>query len=154
MDNNLVQRLGPEAKLYVVGMTEDAVYVHDYATDSLYAFYPSNGEQKWVCPEKCMIFGGAHGILFTCDGDPVVNGPELYEKSLMRLDRNTGHVKWYNTNFVSVVLPPISASSETGCTSGSERSVFPPNSQQSISIPAQPFSTAKRSAVKRCRNCP
>jgi hypothetical protein len=97
---------GPDGKLYVVGMTEDAVYVHDYATDSLYAFDPATGTKKWVCPEKCMIFGGAHGILFTCDGDPVVNGPGMYEKSLMRLDRRTGTVKWYNTNFVSVGPAP------------------------------------------------
>jgi hypothetical protein len=91
-----------EAKLYVVGMTDDAVYVHNYATDSLFSLYPGTGEIRWVCPEKAMIFGGAHGILFACNGDPVVNGPDMYQKSLMRLDKNTGQVKWFNTNFVSV----------------------------------------------------
>ena len=95
-----------ESKLYVVGMTEDAVYVHDYATDSLYAFNPDDGAVKWVCPEKATIFGGAHGILFTCEGDPVVNGPGLYQESLMRLDRRTGQPVWFNTNLVSVGPAP------------------------------------------------
>lgn len=97
---------GGEAKLYVVGMTDDAVYVHNYAVDSLYSFNPSDGSINWVCPEKAMIFGGAHGILFACNGDPVVNGPELYQKSLMRLDRFTGEVLWYNQNLVSVGPAP------------------------------------------------
>jgi PKD repeat protein len=91
-----------DGKLYVVGMNEDAVYVHNYATDSLFAFKRETGEMKWVCPEKAMIFGGAHGILFACNGDPVVNGPDLYQKSLMRLDKYSGDPIWYNTNMTSV----------------------------------------------------
>lgn len=95
-----------ESKLYVVGMTDYAVYVHDYQTDSLYSLNPADGTVRWVCPEKARIFGGAHGILFTCDGDPVVNGPGLYENSLMRLDQYNGEVKWFNTNLVSVSPAP------------------------------------------------
>ena len=97
---------GSDGKLYVVGMTEEAVYVHNYSTDSLYAFSPLDGAEKWVCPEQARIFGGAHGILFACNGDPVVNGPGTYTKSLMRLDKNTGQVLWFNTNLVSVSPAP------------------------------------------------
>ena len=95
-----------DGKLYVVGMTEDAVYVHNYATDSLFAFERESGEFKWVCPDKSMIFGGAHGILFACNGDPVVNGPDLYQKSMMRLDKYSGNPIWYNTNLTSVGPAP------------------------------------------------
>jgi PKD repeat protein len=95
-----------DGKLYVVGMNEDAVYVHNYSTDSLFALNRESGEKKWVCPEKAMIFGGAHGILFTCNGDPVVNGPDLYQKSMMRLDKYTGDPLWYNTNITSVGPAP------------------------------------------------
>jgi PKD repeat protein len=95
-----------DGKLYVVGMNEDAVYVHNYSTDSLYAFDCLTGNIKWVCPEKAMIFGGAHGILFACNGDPVVNGPDLYEKSIMRLNKNSGDPLWFNTNMTSVGPAP------------------------------------------------
>ena len=95
-----------DGKLYVVGMNEDAVYVHNYSTDSLFALNRETGEIKWVCPEKAMIFGGAHGILFTCDGDPVVNGPDLYQKSLMRLNKYSGDPVWYNTNMTSIGPAP------------------------------------------------
>jgi PKD repeat protein len=95
-----------DGKLYVVGMNEDAVYVHNYTTDSLFAFQRESGEIKWVCPEKSMIFGGAHGILFACNGDPVVNGPDLYQKSMMRLDKYSGEPIWYNTNLTSVGPAP------------------------------------------------
>lgn len=90
------------AKLYLVGMNEDAVYLHNYETDSLFAFERTTGLMKWVCPVAPMIFGGAHGILFTCNGDPVVNGPDLYQHSLMRLDKFSGQVKWYNSNLTSI----------------------------------------------------
>ena len=95
-----------DGKLYVVGMNEDAVYVHNYSTDSLFAFNKESGEIKWVCTHKSMIFGGAHGILFTCNGDPVVNGPDLYQKSMMRLDKYSGEPQWYNTNLTSVGPAP------------------------------------------------
>jgi PKD repeat protein len=95
-----------DGKLYVVGMNEDAVYVHNYSTDSLFALNRESGEIKWVCPEKSMIFGGAHGILFACNGDPVVNGPDLYQKSMMRLDKYSGEPQWYNKNLTSVGPAP------------------------------------------------
>ncbi len=95
-----------EAKLYVVGMTEDAVYVHNYASDSLYAFALPDGGLRWVCPETAKIYGGSHGIVFACNGDPVVNGPDSYEKSMMRIDKNNGEVLWYNKNFLSVTPGP------------------------------------------------
>lgn len=95
-----------DAKLYVVGMTEDAVYVHNYKTDSLYSFALTDGGLRWVCPETAKIYGGSHGIVFACNGDPVVNGPDSYQKSMMRIDKNNGEVLWYNTNFVSVTPGP------------------------------------------------
>lgn len=95
-----------EQKFYVVGMTDDAVYVHDYNTDSFYSLNPTDGSIKWVCPQKSKTFGGAHGILFTCNGDPVLNGPGLWQKSLMRVDKNTGEVVWFNDNIVSISPAP------------------------------------------------
>jgi PKD repeat protein len=108
LDGSLVwdKEFPDDGKLYVVGMNEDAVYVHNYATDSLYAFKIESGDIKWVCSQKSMIFGGAHGILFACGGDPVVNGPDLYEKSLMRLDKDSGEPQWYNSNLTSVGPAP------------------------------------------------
>lgn len=95
-----------EQKFYVVGMTDDAVYVHDYNTDSFYSLNPTDGSLKWVCPQKSKTFGGAHGILFACNGDPVLNGPGLWQKSLMRVDKNTGEVVWFNDNVVSISPAP------------------------------------------------
>jgi hypothetical protein len=91
-----------DARLYLVGMNEDAVYLHNYLTDSLFSLNRITGEIQWVCPQKSMTFGGAHGLLFTCNGDPVANGPDLYQHSLMRLDKYTGEVTWFNSNLTSV----------------------------------------------------
>ncbi|MCU0333098.1 MAG: hypothetical protein MUC75_07060, partial [Ignavibacteriaceae bacterium] len=42
--------------MYAVGFNEDAVYVHDYSNDSLYALSPIDGSVKWAVSEY--MFGG------------------------------------------------------------------------------------------------
>jgi len=75
----------PTSIMYAVGFTEDAVYAHDYSSDSLYALSPEDGSVKWVVEEN--MFGGNSGILFACNGDPVVRGK--------RLDKHTGQTLWF-----------------------------------------------------------
>lgn len=76
----------PTSIMYTVGFSEDAVYAHDYnpQSDSLYALSPIDGSVKWAVREN--MFGGNSGILFACNGDPIVRGK--------RLDKNTGQTIW------------------------------------------------------------
>jgi PKD repeat protein len=74
----------PSSIMYAVGFSEFAVYAHDYSTDSLYALSPLDGSVLWSFYED--MFGGNSGILFACNGDPVVRGK--------RLDKYTGEVVW------------------------------------------------------------
>ncbi len=78
--------------MYAVGFTEDAVYAHDYSNDSLYALSPIDGTVKWSVSEY--MFGGNSGILFACNGDPIVRGK--------RLDKNTGQTIWFYNYIVPV----------------------------------------------------
>ncbi len=78
--------------MYAVGFNEDAVYVHDYSNDSLYALSPIDGSVKWAVSEY--MFGGNSGILFACNGDPIVRGK--------RLDKNTGQTIWFYDYIVPV----------------------------------------------------
>jgi hypothetical protein len=78
--------------MYAVGFNEDAVYVHDYSNDSLYALSPIDGSVKWSVKEY--MFGGNSGILFACNGDPIVRGK--------RLDKNTGQTIWFYDYIVPV----------------------------------------------------
>jgi len=80
--------------MYAVGFTEDAVYAHDYSNDSLYALSPVDGSVKWAVSEY--MFGGNSGILFACNGDPIVRGK--------RLDKNTGQTIW-SYNYIVPVGP-------------------------------------------------
>ncbi len=74
----------PTSIMYAVGFSEDAVYAHDYSNDSLYALSPDDGSVKWAVQEN--MFGGNAGILFACNGDPVVRGK--------RLDKYNGQTIW------------------------------------------------------------
>ena len=78
--------------MYAVGFNEDAVYAHDYSNDSLYALSPIDGSVKWSVSEY--MFGGNSGILFACNGDPIVRGK--------RLDKNTGQTIWFYDYIVPV----------------------------------------------------
>ena len=73
------------SRMFAVGFTEDAVYAHDYFSDSLYALSPVDGSVKWSVQEN--MFGGNAGILFACNGDPIVRGK--------RLDKDTGQTIWF-----------------------------------------------------------
>jgi PKD repeat protein len=82
------------SRMYAVGFTEDAVYAHDYFNDSLYALSPIDGSVKWAVQEN--MFGGNAGILFACNGDPIVRGK--------RLNKNTGQTIW-SYNYIVPVGP-------------------------------------------------
>jgi PKD repeat protein len=80
------------SRMFAVGFTEDAVYAHDYFNDSLYALSPLDGSVKWAVQEN--MFGGNAGILFACNGDPIIRGK--------RLDKNTGQTIWFYDYIVPV----------------------------------------------------
>ena len=61
--------------LYAAGFTPDAVYAHDYATDTIFALRPDNGQIKWRSSIRSHTFGAYPGFVFACNGDPIVNGP-------------------------------------------------------------------------------
>ncbi|MBE0572509.1 MAG: PQQ-binding-like beta-propeller repeat protein [Ignavibacteriaceae bacterium] len=82
----------PTSIMYTVGFNEDAVYAHDYSNDTLYALSPIDGSVKWAVNEY--MFGGNSGILFACNGDPIVRGK--------RLDKNTGQTIWFYDYIVPV----------------------------------------------------
>lgn len=82
----------PTSRMYSVGFSEDAVYAHDYFNDSLYSLSPVDGSVKWAVNEY--MFGGNSGILFACNGDPIVRGK--------RFDKNTGETIWFYDYIVPV----------------------------------------------------
>ncbi len=86
--------ISDSARMYAVGFTEDAVYVHDYKDMKLYALNVSDGSIKWSISAN--MFPGNTGICFAPDGDPII-----FQK---RLDRKTGTPKWTN-NYVIPVSP-------------------------------------------------
>jgi len=86
------QQISDSSIMYSVGFNEFAVYAHDYKTDSLYAFNPEDGSVLWVTSEY--MFGGKSGILFACNGDPIVMG--------RRLDKFTGQTIWQYNYIVPV----------------------------------------------------
>jgi hypothetical protein len=94
IDGNLLweKMVYPTSIMYTVGFNEDAVYAHDYSNDSLYALSPIDGSVKWAVDEY--MFGGNSGILFACNGDPIVRGK--------RLDKNTGQTIWFYDYIVPV----------------------------------------------------
>ena len=84
----------PASIMYAVGFSESAVYAHDYSNDSLYALSPSDGSVLWSVYED--MFGGNAGVLFACNGDPVVRGK--------RIDKYTGKVVW-DYDYIIPVAP-------------------------------------------------
>lgn len=88
--------------MYATGFTPDAVYAHDYATDSIYAFWPDNGQIKWRSSITSHTFGAYPGFVFACNGDPILNGPILQGIFTMRLDKNTGDPLWTNATIIAI----------------------------------------------------
>ena len=89
-DGSLIweQTFADTSVMYVVGFTEDAVYVADYRStySILCALSVETGEVKWSISHY--MFPGNEGICFADDGDPIILGK--------RLDRLTGTPKWTN----------------------------------------------------------
>ncbi len=86
--------LNDSAILYAVGFNEFAVYTHDYKTGILYSLSPADGSINWSIAED--MFGGKSGVLFACNGDPIIKGK--------RLDKYTGAVVW-SYNYIVPVGP-------------------------------------------------
>jgi len=93
-DGSLIwdQQISDSSIMYSVGFNDFAVYAHDYKTDSLYALNPVDGSVLWTTSE--FMFGGKSGVLFACNGDPVVFG--------RRLDKFTGQTIWQYNYIVPV----------------------------------------------------
>lgn len=88
--------------LYAIGFTEDAVYAHDYDSDSLYALEPATGNIKWRSPHISLTFGAYPGCVFSCDGDVIVNGPIGSLRTTMRLDKDNGDTVWTNLEYIAI----------------------------------------------------
>ncbi|MEY4595177.1 MAG: hypothetical protein RIQ47_1587 [Bacteroidota bacterium] len=91
--------------MYAIGFTEDAVYGHDYNTDTIYAFNKDNGNILWSSILESSTFGAYPGALFTCNGDLIVNGSVYDGIFTMRIDKNTGDTVWTNRDII-VIGPP------------------------------------------------
>ena len=100
--------------LYAIGMTQDAVYAHDYATDSVYALNTADGSIKWRSPVLSHTFGAWPGCVFACNGDPILNAPVSSGKFTMRLNKDDGSLVWSNSELI-VIGPavPLAASATT-----------------------------------------
>jgi len=100
--------------LYAIGMTQDAVYAHDYDTDSVYALNILDGSVKWRSPVLSHTFGAWPGCVFACNGDPILNAPVSSGKFTMRLNKDNGSLVWSNSELI-VIGPavPLAASSTT-----------------------------------------
>lgn len=100
--------------LYAIGMTEDAVYAHDYNTDSVYALNVQTGSIKWRSPVKSSTFGARPGCVFACNGDPILNGSIAANQFTIRLDKNTGNLVWSNSEVIAIgPAVPLAATSTT-----------------------------------------
>ena len=84
--------INSSSRMYAVGFTEDAVYVHDYNSATLYALNISDGSVKWQVASD--MFPGNTGLLFACDGDPIDKG--------RRINKNTGVARWTNNYIIPV----------------------------------------------------
>jgi PKD repeat protein len=87
---------------YAIGFTEDAVYAHDYNTDTIYALHPDDGTIKWRSSIKSQTFGAYPGAVFTCEGDLIVNAPVSSGKFTMRLNKATGDTVWTNPDLIAI----------------------------------------------------
>jgi hypothetical protein len=97
----------PTSKMYAIGFTEDAVYAHDYDTDSLFALNPSDGTVKWKSKFIHKLFGGYSTAIYACNGDIIVQGASASVKSTMRLNKLNGDTVWTNSGaFAGLLAPP------------------------------------------------
>ncbi|MCI4649109.1 PQQ-binding-like beta-propeller repeat protein [Phaeodactylibacter sp.] len=87
---------------YLLGFDDHAVYTHDYATDSVYALSPEDGQILWRASLEAAYFAAQDGAVFACNGDLILNGPNNSSIFTMRLDRETGEVLWTNGEVLSV----------------------------------------------------
>ncbi|MCC7467328.1 MAG: PQQ-binding-like beta-propeller repeat protein [Saprospiraceae bacterium] len=88
--------------LYATGFTQDAVYAHDYATDTVYALHPATGQIKWKSAIESHTFGAYPGFVFACNGDPILNGQVYDGLFTIRLDKNTGEPLWTNSTVIAI----------------------------------------------------
>jgi hypothetical protein len=80
------QQVEPDAILYAVGFTHDAVYAADYGAGTLYALDVETGDVRWDVPTG--MFPGNTGLVYACNGDPIEFGK--------RINRETGEIVWSN----------------------------------------------------------
>lgn len=90
------------SRMYTIGFNEDAVYGHDYFSDTLYAFNANDGNILWQSPFKSSTFGAYPGALFTCNGDLIVNGNTYDGIFTMRINKNTGDTVWTNRDIIAI----------------------------------------------------
>lgn len=88
--------------MYATGFTQDAVYAHDYNTDTVYAFHPETGQIKWKSAIESHTFGAYPGFVFACNGDPILNGQVYDGIFTIRLDKNTGQPLWTNSTVIAI----------------------------------------------------
>ncbi len=87
--------------LHVTAINEDAVYGHDYKTGVYYSFNADDGSIVWS-HEGSYCFGPMDSPLFTCEGNPIINGAGTDGNTLYCLDKNTGEEVWKNTDIVPI----------------------------------------------------
>jgi PKD repeat protein len=90
------------SRMYAIGFNQDAVYGHDYFSDTLYAFNSDNGSILWQSPFKSTTFGAYPGALFTCNGDLIVNGDVYDGVFTMRINKNNGDTVWTNREIIVI----------------------------------------------------
>ncbi len=96
-DGALLWTYGESGQIpYAVGFDEHAVYVHDYSNGDFLALDPQDGHLLWRHDEAVYMFGGNAGVLFACNGDPVVFGK--------RIDKMTGETVWA-TDYLIPIAP-------------------------------------------------
>jgi outer membrane protein assembly factor BamB len=100
------------AILYVIGFTEDGVYVNDYATGEIYALYPEDGRIRWKAPIRSTTFGAYPGCVFACNGDPILAGRSEDGRFTVRLDKHTGQLVWSNNTLIAVTPNAALAAAE------------------------------------------
>lgn len=95
--------LGSSSILYGMGFNEDAVYAHDYHSGFFYALNASDGTVKWSYEEGSYTFGPMDGVIFTCEGDVIINGEVgSVSESTLCLDKDSGEVLWTNENWFAI----------------------------------------------------
>ena len=94
-DGALLWTYGQSGQIpYAVGFDQHAVYVHDYSNGDFLALDPQDGHLLWRHDEAVYMFGGNAGVLFACNGDPVVFGK--------RIDKFTGETVWATSYLIPI----------------------------------------------------